>query len=270
MPSPMRGTPSARLGATGTHERMSIAYWQVRVCGRRSSPRNYASKPASRSRGWWCEGGNPPTSTALGLPRCPTGRWYRAVMHGGRLVGATGCVLLVVSVLAVTGSAAPPELRWRPLLHVPTIVDVVGPRTDGQLVLSTRRGLLLARPGRPATEFARGPAGYVAVGGEPYIALAPARRLPNARCSFKRDDVFALDADLTPGVVRIGRTGQAARVVDFPADASLPVSPSTSSAGSAIASSSQRLSPARPLSTQSTASAAVRWWYETRHESKGA
>ena len=140
-------------------------------------------------------------------------------MLGGRFIGATGCLLLVASVLAVTGSAAPPEVRWRPLLHVPTIIDVVGPRADGQLVLSTRRGLLLARPGRPATEFARGPAGYVAAGGEPYIALAPARRLPNARCSFKRDDVFALDADSTPGVVRIGRTGQAVRVVDLPADA---------------------------------------------------
>ena len=121
--------------------------------------------------------------------------------------------------LAVNGSAAPPELRWRPLLHVPTIIDVVGPRADGQLVLSTRRGLLLARPGRPATEFARGPAGYVAAGGEPYIALAPARRLPNARCSFKRDDVYALDADSTPGVVWIRRTGQALRLVDFPAGA---------------------------------------------------
>jgi hypothetical protein len=153
------------------------------------------------------------------LPGGPTGRWYRAVVFGGRFIGATGCVLLVASVLAVPGSAGVPELRWRPLLHVPTIVDVVGPRADGQLVLSTRRGLLLVRPGRPATEFARGPAGYVAAGGEPYIALAPARRLPNARCSFKRDDVFALDTDSTPGVVRIGRTGQAVRLIDFPADA---------------------------------------------------
>jgi hypothetical protein len=144
---------------------------------------------------------------------------YRAVMLGGRFSGATGCVLLVASVLAVTGLAAPPVLRWRPLLPVPTILDVVGPRADGRLVLSTRVGLFFVRPGRPATEFARGPAGYVAAGGEPYIALAPARRLPDARCSFKRDDVFALDADSTPGVIRIRRTGQAVRLVDFPADA---------------------------------------------------
>ena len=140
-------------------------------------------------------------------------------MLGGRLFGATGCVLLAASILALTGSAASPALHWRPLLKVPAIVDVVGPRADGQLVLSTRSGLFLVRPGRPAAEFARGPGGYVAAGGEPYIALASARRLAGARCSFHRDDVFALDADSTPGVVRILRTGQAVRLVDLPAGA---------------------------------------------------
>ena len=141
-----------------------------------------------------------------------------AVMLGGRLFGATGCVLLGAAVLAFTGCAARPGPRWRPLLSVPTIVDVVGPRADGRLVLSTRRGLFLLRPGASAAKFARGPAGWVATGGEPYIALAP-RRLPGRRCSFERDDVFALDADSTPGVVRVDRTGQAVRLVDLPADA---------------------------------------------------
>lgn len=140
-------------------------------------------------------------------------------MLGGRFIGAPACVLFVASVLSITGSAAPPELRWRPVLRVPMIVDVVGPRADGRLVLSTRGGLLLTQPGKAATEFARGVAGYAAAGGEPYIALAPGRRLPDARCSFKRDDLFALDADSTPGVVRIRRTGQGVRLVDLPADA---------------------------------------------------
>lgn len=142
-----------------------------------------------------------------------------SVVLGARLFAGTGCVLLAASIMALSGSAAPPEIHWRPVLNVPTIVDVAGPRADGQLVLSTRGGLLLYRPGRPVVQFARGPGGYVAAGGEPYIALAPARRLSGAGCSFKRDDVFALDADSTPGVVRIRRTGQAARLVDLPAGA---------------------------------------------------
>ena len=129
-------------------------------------------------------------------------------MLGGRLVGATGCVLLAASVLGGARSAGRPDARWRPLLKVPTIVDVVGPRADGRLVLSTRRGLFLVRPRGAVAKFARGPAGWVATGGEPYVALAPARRLPGRRCSFKRDDVFALDADSTPGVVRVDRAGK--------------------------------------------------------------
>src|SRR5437773_10742743 len=80
-----------------------------------------------------------------------------AAMLGGRLFGATGCVLFAAVILALTSAAAAPSARWRPLLSVPTIVDVVGPRADGRLVLATRRGLFLFRPGSPATEFARGP-----------------------------------------------------------------------------------------------------------------
>lgn len=142
------------------------------------------------------------------------------VMRGGRPFGTTGGVVLAASLLAFTGRAAVPEPVWHPLLTVPTIVDVAGPRAaDGRLVLSTRSGFFLLRPGGTATPFAVGPGGYVAAGSEPYLALAPARRLPGSRCSFKRDDVFALDADGTPGVVRVRRTGQAMRLVDLPADA---------------------------------------------------
>lgn len=140
-------------------------------------------------------------------------------MRGGRLFGTTGGVLLAASLLAFTGRAAAPGPLWHPLLSVPTIVDVAGPRADGQVVLSTRTRLFLLRPGGLATPFADGAGGYLASGSEPYIALAPARRLPGARCSFKRDDVFALDADGTPGIVRVRATGQAMRLVDLPVDA---------------------------------------------------
>jgi hypothetical protein len=98
-------------------------------------------------------------------------------------------------------------------------VDVVGPRADGQLVLSTRSGLFLLRPGRVPQPFARGVGGYEARGGEPYVALSPGVRMRGARCSFVRDDVFALDASSTPGVVRITRGGQARRFASFRAGA---------------------------------------------------
>jgi hypothetical protein len=134
-----------------------------------------------------------------------------------RLAAVSACVVVAGAVAAVGGAAAPAPAQWRPLLKVPAIVDVVGPRADGRLVLSTRGGLFLLRPGGAAEPFATGFEAYVASGGEPYVALAPARRLRALRCSFHRDDVFALDADATPGVVRVTRAGRAARLLDLPA-----------------------------------------------------
>jgi hypothetical protein len=140
-------------------------------------------------------------------------------MSGGRFSAATACLLLLVGILAADGPSAPTQARWRPLVRAPGIVDVVGPRADGRLVLATRSGLFLLRPGRLPQPFARGAGGYVPAGGEPYVALAPSRRLPAARCAFRRDEVFALDASPTPGVVRVDRIGQAHRFASFPAGA---------------------------------------------------
>jgi hypothetical protein len=100
---------------------------------------------------------------------------------------------------------------------VPRAVDVVGPRADGRLVLATQGGLFLLRPGRAPRAFARAPGGYVAPAGEPYIALALDRRLARERCSFRRDDLFALEPTATPGVVRIDGRGRARRFADLPA-----------------------------------------------------
>jgi hypothetical protein len=91
---------------------------------------------------------------------------------------------------------------WQPAAHVPGIVDVAGPRSDGRLVLSTRSGLFLLRPGGTPQPFAAG--SYTAEGGEPYIALG---------CG---DDLFALDADATPGVWRVSRAGASSRLADLP------------------------------------------------------
>lgn len=125
--------------------------------------------------------------------------------------------ILAVSAAAVAGAAAPAVGQWRVLLKVPGIVDVAGPRADGRLVLSTKNGLFLLRPGEAAQPFATGPGGYTAGGGEPYIALAAGSKVWGVSgCSFASGDVFALDASSTPGVVRVQSSGQASRFVDLP------------------------------------------------------
>jgi hypothetical protein len=141
-------------------------------------------------------------------------------MTGGRFLAAAACTLLAASAVVGVAAAAPAPGQWRPLLKVPGIVDVVGPRSDGQLVLATRSGLHLLAADGSLSEFARGAGGYAAAGGEPYVAIVPRdRRLPGVKCSFHRDDVFALDADETPGVVRVTRAGKAVRLLDLPAGA---------------------------------------------------
>jgi hypothetical protein len=132
----------------------------------------------------------------------------------------TGLGTVVLLALA-PGSAAQghAEIRWRPVKVFPGIVDVVGPRSDGRLVVAAKAGLFLHRRGGRATPFARGPDGYVPAAGEPYIALARDRRLPAAGCSFRRDDLYALVPTATPGIVRIDRRGRAQRFADLPVGA---------------------------------------------------
>jgi hypothetical protein len=128
--------------------------------------------------------------------------------------------LTVGLLVCAAGSAAhgQAEARWRPLKHLPGIVDVVGPRADGRLVISTRRGLFLLRRGGRITRFG-GANGYVPEGGEPYIALVRDRRLPAARCSFRRDDLYVIVPTAAPGIVKVDRRGRGHRFADLPAGA---------------------------------------------------
>lgn len=141
-------------------------------------------------------------------------------MSRGRFSAAIVAALLALWVPTLAGAAAPAVGQWRVLLKVPKIVDVVGPRADGKLVLATQTGLFLLRPGGVAQPFANGPGGFAASGGEPYIALASGSRVWGvAGCSFEAGDVFALDAGPTPGIVRVRPSGQASRFLDFPSGA---------------------------------------------------
>jgi hypothetical protein len=121
-----------------------------------------------------------------------------------RITAALG---LSASVLAGVASASPLLGAWRPLVSVPGIVDVVGPRADGRLVIASRGGLFLFRPGTAPVPFARGPHGYPGAGGEPYIALGSGHAVGDAGCSFRRDDVFVLVPGSTPAVLRVDRNG---------------------------------------------------------------
>jgi hypothetical protein len=132
------------------------------------------------------------------------------------IAALTVAPVLAASIGDASGSSAA-ATQWRPLVKVPGIIDVVGPRADGRLVLTTHSGLFLFRPGNAPQPFGRGTGGYGGSQGESYLALTPARRLPGSQCAFHRDDVYALDPGTTPGVIRIGARGRVGRFTDFPA-----------------------------------------------------
>jgi hypothetical protein len=135
----------------------------------------------------------------------------------GWRAGAAGGLLVLIA--AGVGSAAPPKSTWRPLEKVAGIVDVVGPRRDGRLVLSSHGGLFLLRRGAAPVPFARGPQGYAGSAGEPYLALGHGQAVQGARCSFHRDDVFVLRPGAAPGVLRVDRGGRSHPFVSLPAGA---------------------------------------------------
>jgi hypothetical protein len=123
-----------------------------------------------------------------------------------------------VLLLAGVGSAAPVSPIWQPVTRVVGIVDVVGPRADGRLVIASRGGLFLLRRGGTPHAFARGPQGYAGTtAGEPYIALGTGRAVRGARCSFRRDEVFVLNPGATPGVLRVDRNGRSHPFASLPA-----------------------------------------------------
>jgi hypothetical protein len=84
---------------------------------------------------------------------------------------------------------------WRSAVHLPPVVDVGGPRSDGQLVISAGRSLYLFDRGTTRLQpFANGPGEYPPLAGdEPYLAVASGQAVASARCRFQADDVFVID-----------------------------------------------------------------------------
>ena len=100
-------------------------------------------------------------------------------------------------------------------MSLPGVVDVVGPRPDGNLVAAAAGRLYLVHPdGRPPAPFgsySTDPAP------ESYIAMAPGLDVAGAGCRFERGEIFALELGTPPqAIVRVTVDGQASRFVEPP------------------------------------------------------
>jgi hypothetical protein len=116
------------------------------------------------------------------------------------------CILAVgcggAAARTTTGTRAQMLARWTPYVHVSSPIDVVGPRSDGRLVVAANGRLwLLSSIGR-VTPFA--PGYHTNPGLEAYIALASSS---HRGCSFGVDTVYAISFGKPRGVVAIDRSG---------------------------------------------------------------
>jgi hypothetical protein len=120
--------------------------------------------------------------------------------------------LLLAAVGAVPAWAEP--ANWEQWQHLVGVVDVGGPRSDGNLVVMANGRLWLVSPSGSMTPFARGDDGYSgSVDGEPYLAVVPqTQSVAAAGCSFNQDDIYILDLTSPPGVARVDPNGHTSRL----------------------------------------------------------
>ena len=110
-----------------------------------------------------------------------------------------------------TEAQAPRLAHWETYLKVGQPVDLVGPRSDGALVLAAIQRHWLVRPSGSVLPFA--PA-YQGSPGEPYIAFASDT---HKGCGFGRETVYALRLDSSPGITSISARGRVRRFASITA-----------------------------------------------------
>src|SRR5580704_12002949 len=143
-------------------------------------------------------------------------RWLRNLALGVAAVTLAGCG-------GSPGRVGPsPPAAWVVFRHLPGVVDLSGPRSDGSfLVAAAGRLLVLGRDGT-LNPFARGAGGYLtAAGTEPYLVLTSSDQVRGTRCSFGNDTAFAIEPGARPGVIMISGRGRARRFASLPPGRSL-------------------------------------------------
>src|SRR3954454_8388936 len=128
---------------------------------------------------------------------------------------AASCFVLLLASCGA-GTAGAQDVTWTSFQPVPGVVDLAGSRSDGRLVVAMGGGLELFGDSalQPLTHQT-GAGAYLPSAGESYIALAHQVRLRKARCSFHRDEMFAIGENPNR-IVRITRSGMASDFVALP------------------------------------------------------
>ena len=158
-----------------------------------------------------------PEVAAQWRPRQPLAH-DRSVQARRRILLILPLALAALTACGASGGDGAVAARWAPFVHLPGVVDLAGPRSDGSFLVAAAGHLsVLSRTG-VLSPFARGPGGYSTPSGtEPYITVTPAS-LAGDGCAFGEGAAFALEPRGNPGVIMIGPRGQAQRFASLPRD----------------------------------------------------
>src|SRR6266545_4416319 len=126
-------------------------------------------------------------------------------------------LLALVLIAGPLLSAYAQAQAWEKWQHLEGVVDIGGPRADGNLVVLAAGSLSLVSRDGAAIPFARGADGFSGPpDAESYFAVAPALPPQSIGCGFVRDEVFILDLTSPVGVIRIDSIGHASRFATIP------------------------------------------------------
>ncbi len=116
-----------------------------------------------------------------------------------------------------TGLPGPPPAGWAPFRHLPGVVDLAGPRSDGSFLVAAAGRLFVLAGDGTLSPFARGAGGYLtAMGTEPYLTLTNGAAVSGEHCSFGNATAFAVEPGTHPGVITISPAGRARRFASLP------------------------------------------------------
>jgi hypothetical protein len=119
------------------------------------------------------------------------------------------------------GLTAPPA-AWAQFRHLPGVVDLAGPRSDGSFLVAAAGRLFVLGHDGALTPFARGAGGYqTKTGTEPYLVIVSGAAVQGDHCAFPGDAAFAIEPGTRPGVIMISAAGRARRFASFPSGSSL-------------------------------------------------
>jgi hypothetical protein len=134
------------------------------------------------------------------------------------LLAMAGSVTLAACAASGPGDESPAlPGHWARYRHVPGVVDLAGPRSDGSFSVADAGHLSALSASGTLRPFARGPGGYsTANGGEPYITLTGNAQVTGRRCAFGTGTVFALEPGTHPAIIQVAVTGVARRFAALP------------------------------------------------------